>query len=352
MPSRSKILKVVIGVVVVAGLVVVGVKTLKERREYDANLPKAKIYPIVVAQTSPTLKNVTLTLPYLAEVANDKDVKLSPRIAARILYIKPSGSHVKKGEVVVRLDTTNIQSSLASVEDQLRAIDIALKNLKATHARTLELLKVQGASIEESQKEQTAIANTRAQRNALKQKEIELKNNLSYATITSPVEGIISKTFSNKGAVSTPMKPLVAISSKNGFYLLVRVPRETSIEGVNFEGKYYPAMPLGSTYHGLSEYKVYTGNINLTSGDRVEVDVVVFNHKAILLPFNALLNREGKSYVLLIDKNRAKAQEVDVVKSAQQGVVIAQNLEGKKIVVAKPDILLKLVSGYALSVKE
>jgi multidrug efflux pump subunit AcrA (membrane-fusion protein) len=348
----SKIIKIGVGVVVVAALVVGGVKAIKNARAKDAATPKAKIYPIVVKTMNPKLSQAKLTLPYLAEVANDKDVKLSSRIAARIVSIKRSGSSVKKGEVVIKLDTTSIEGSLSSVKEQYQAAEIALKNLEATHKRTLELLKVQGASIEESQKEESMIAGARANLNALNQKEIELKNNLSYATITSPVNGVIAKTFSSRGAVSAPGKPLVAISSKNGFYLMVRVPTDLSIQGVSFNAKTYPVTALGTTYHGLAEYKVYTGSSNMTSGDRVEVDVVVFNNKAILLPFDALLNRNGKSYVLVVDGKRATAQEVHIIQSAEQGVVVSDNLEGKKIVVAKPDILLKLVSGYTLKVEE
>ena len=348
----SKIVKIGVGVVVVAALVVGGVKAVKKARAKDANTPKAKIYPIVISQISPHMSQAKLTLPYLAEVANDKDVKLSSRIAARIIHIKPSGSRVKKGEVVVKLDTTSIESSLVSVEKQLQAADVALKNLEATHKRTLQLLKVQGASIEESQKEMTMIANTQAQLASLKQKEIELKNNLSYATITSPVDGVVAKTFSNQGALSAPGRPLLAISSKNGFYLMVRIPTDLPIRGVEFQGKEYSATSLGTTYHGLSEYKVYTGDSKLTSGDKIEVDVVVFQQKAMLLPFNTLLNRNGKNYVLVINGNKAEAKEVHIVQSAEQGVVISENLEGKNIVLAKPDILLRLSSGYALKVKE
>ena len=82
------------------------------------------------------------------------------------------------------------------------------------------------------------------------------------------------------------------------------------------------------------------------------MNVIVFQQKAMLLPFNALLNRDGKSYVLLIQGNKAEAKEVHIVQSAEQGIVIAENLEGKNIVIAKPDILLRLASGYALKVKE
>lgn len=348
----NKFVKIGIGLVVVAGVAALGVKKVKEARTHDASLPQAKIYPVVASVMTPKMGAVKLTLPYLAQVKNDKDVVLASRIAARIQMIKPSGSRVKKGDVVVQLDTTTIQSALSSTKQQIRAASITLKNLEETHKRTLDLLKVQGASIEESQKEATMIANTQAQLNALKQKELELKNNLSYATITSPVDGVIAKTYASKGAISAPAKPLMAISSKNGFFLLVRTPTNLQLQGVELDGKTYDATPLGSTLRGLAEYKVYTGAHNLISGDRVEVNVIVYKHKGVLLPFDAVLNRDGKSYVLVAQTNKATPQEVHIIQSGEQGIVVSENLEGKKIVIAKPDILLKLVSGYALSVKE
>jgi len=348
----SKIVKIGVGIIVVAGLVFVAVTKLKEKQEANKSTPKAKIYPIVIKALTPKEENVKLTLPYLAEVENDKDVKLSSRIAARIISIKRSGQSVKKGEIVVKLDTTTIKSTLASLKEQLQAAKISLKNLEATHKRTLELLKVHGASIEESQKEASLIANAQAGIVTLKQKEIELRNNLSYATIISPVDGTVAKTFSNQGAVSAPGKPLVAISSKNGFYLLVRVPTEMPLINVDFGEKEYSATALGSTYHGLAEYKVYVGNKKLTTGDRVEVSVVVFHQQAMLLPFDAILNRNNRSYVFVIHGDRAEAQEVHIVQSAQEGIVVSEDLAGKKLVVAKPDILLRLLSGYSLKIKE
>ncbi len=348
----KKIVKIGVVLLIIAAIVFIAVSRLLEIRKRNAELAIAKVYPIVVKEMSPKITDVKLTLPYLAEVANDKDVKLASRISARILKIKPSGSKVHKGETVVKLDITNLKSALKSVKDEIHATTVALKNLQATHKRTLELLAVKGASIEESQKESTLIAKTKAILNALIQKEIELNNNLSYATITSPVDGVIAKTFSNKGALSLPGHPLVSIASKNGFYLMLRVPTNLNIRGVKFEGKTYSATPLGSTFHGLAEYKVYMGDTKLINGDRIEVSVIILSRKAELLPFNAVLNRNGKSYVLVVEGNQAVPFEVHVVQSAQEGVVVAESLEGKKIVLAKPDILLRLVSGYKLQVKE
>jgi len=348
----KKVFTAIILVVAIVGIGAFAVKELKAKKARNASQEVAKIYPIVVSQISPTIKDVKLTLPYLAEVRNDKDVKLSSRISARIKYIKLSGSHVKKGEVIVKLDTVNIKTNLATTKERLQAAKISLKNLKATHERTLELLKIKGASVEQSQKETTLIANAQSQITSLKQKEIELKNNLSYATIKSPVDGVISKTFSNRGALSLPAKPLVAISSKKGFYLMVRVPTQMSLLGVKFHQKEYVATPLRTTYHGLAEYKVYIGDEKLVSGDRVEVDVIIFNQKATLLPFDTILNKNSKSYVFVIDSKKAKPVEVHILQSAKEGLVVEESFENKKLVVAKPDILLRLLSGYMLQVKE
>ena len=41
------------------------------------------------------------------------------------------------------------------------------------------------------------------------------------------------------------------------------------------------------------------------SGERVEVNLVVFDGKAIKLPFDAILNRDGKSYVFVKDNDKA-----------------------------------------------
>jgi len=348
----SKVIKIVLGIVVIAVLALSGIKAVKDAQARDKQIPPAIIYPITVKIIVPEIKKVKLTLPYLAEVYNDKDVVLSSRISSRIKNIKKSGSRVKKGDVVATLDTTTIKGNLSSVNDQIKALSINLQNLELTHKRTLDLLKVQGASIEQSQKEETQLANIKAQIASLQQKHIELKNNLSYAVITSPVDGVIAKVQSTKGSVAMPGKPLASISSKNGFYLLVRVPRDIAIKGVVFNNKDYEVTSLGSTYHGLLEYKVYLNDTNLISGDRVEIDVITYKDNGVLVPFDAILSKEKHNYIIEVKNNKPKVKQITIIQSAQQGVLVDTTVKGLKIVVAKPDILLRLSSGYKLKIEE
>ena len=90
----------------------------------------------------------------------------------------------------------------------------------------------------------------------------------------------------------------------------------------------------------------------MTAGDRVEISVIVFEGEGIKLPFDAILNQNGKSFVMRVEKGMAIPQEVEILDSAKEGVLVSNAIEGEKIVVAKPDILLKLTSGYAIRVKE
>jgi len=342
--------KKVIGIAVGLIIVVLGVLAIVNAKRKQAAIPIATKYSIVVSTIKPELNKVELTLPYLAQTENDKDVKLSSKVTARVNYMKASGTKVKKGDIIARLDNTSIQTNSASLNSQIKATQTSLKNLEETHSRTKELLAIKGASIEQFQTEESNIEAIKAKLEALNQNKIDVANTLTYATITSPVDGTISKTMVNNGDLCLPGKPVASISATDGFYLLLRIPTDLDIYGVNFKGENYPAVDLNSTFNNLAEYKVYVNSKGFTTGDRLEVDVIVFNSKAVKLPFDAVLNRNGKSFVLIKEDNKAKAAEVTIIQTGENGIAVKNNeLVGKEVVIAKQDILLKLLSGITIT---
>ena len=335
----KKILKIVLALIVVALLVVLGIKTVKNKKQKEASAPVAKIYPIVAKTMQAKSSEVKLTLSYLAQGMNESDVTLSSRIASRVLKMTQSGVKVKRGEVLATLDTIDIMANM-------NALKVSLLNLQKSHTRTQALYKVKGASIEQLQKEQSEIAGLKAKLKAL-------KNQLSYARLIAPTDGIVTKVLSAVGDVAMPGKPMIQISAQKGFSLLVRTPENITPQAILYEGKEYTLHALNSTYHGLKEFKAYVNEAKgLASGERVEVEVVIFEGKGVLLPFDAILNREGKSEVLVVKGTHAVPKKVTVLQSAEQGVLVADDVAGQNVVLAKPDILLKLTSGYALKVKE
>ncbi len=322
---------------VVLILVALGIRAIKHKKASEAKTPVAKRYEVVVKSFTPKLKDTILTLPYLAIAQNEKDVTLSSKIPGRILLIKKEGTKVKRGELIAKVDTTDIEASISSIK-------VALSNLLQTHKRTKELYKVQGASIEQVQGEESKISSLKAKLKAA-------ENNLSYAKILSPTDGVVAKTFANVGSTTMPGKPIISVSANSGYSLMVRTPGSINPKGIILNNKAYKLYPLNSTFHGLFEYKAYI-NTSLTSGERMEVSVIIFNKNALKLPFDTILNKDGKNYVLVIQNHKAIPKEVHIVQSGEEGIVVEENLQGQKLVFAKPDVMLKLLSGASLRVEE
>ena len=345
--------KTIVWIIVVVVVIALGIMVVKRAKNRDAESPVAKTYAMVVSTIKPELKEVTLTLPYLALVQNDDDVILSSKISARIESIKPSGTSISKGQVIVRLDNTSVESGIQSLKSQIAATNLGLKNLQSTHKRTLELLAVKGASIEQSELEESRIAETESKVESLNQSLNDLNNNSTYSTISAPASGIVSKTMLNVGDMAMPGQPIAIISAGSGSYLKLSVPVDLKIVGVSLKGKSYQTVSLNSTFNSLAEYKVEDKELALMTGERVEVDVKIFDGKAIKLPFDAILDRAGKSFVFIKTGDKAIPTEINILQSGEDGVVVSNNeLAGKEIVVEKQDILLKLLSGVSLKGKE
>lgn len=346
---KTKRLQQVIAGVAVLVLLVAGFLVIRNAKQRSANAPVAKKYPISVSSVKVKQEDVILTLPYLALVQNDQDITISTKLSGRIQFLKSSGSAVSKGEVIARLDNTTLQTTSQSIQSQITAQQVALDNLKATHRRTLELVVVQGASKEQAENEESKIAEAESRIEVL----IQTKNDLNNSsTITSPVTGVISKTIANMGDMAMPGMPLAIVSSKTGSYLKLSVPASLKVYGVITGSKTYKAIPLNSTFNGLAEYKVNVDNLNLLSGERVEADVIVYSGSGIKIPFDAILNRNNKSYVFIQENDQATATEVTIVQSGETGVVISNNeVDGKEIILAKQDILLSLLSGVSITSK-
>ena len=341
----------------VAAAVIGGKKTIERKRAQEAKTPPPVTYGMSVKVMHAKLSDVTLTLPYLALTKSNDNVKISSRVSARIKYIVKSGVLVQKGEDIVKIDSKELRTQLEalnlnirSINSQLKSKQIALKNLEATHARTEKLLSVKGASQEEYDREVTNIEAVKSGIDTLRYKIKELNANkasinnmLSYTTIKAPVSGVVTR-LANVGDIAMMGKPLISISANSNSYLLVRLPSQTKANAIIYNGKSYRLSPLNTTYNGLLEY---LANIDesLASDQTVNIDVVIFSGDGFKLPHDAILNRNGKSYILTLANNKAVPKEVKIIANGEQGVVVEGVNAKEKIIVAKQDILLKLLSG-------
>ncbi|MRJ06397.1 MAG: hypothetical protein C6I01_02605 [Epsilonproteobacteria bacterium] len=348
----AKIVGAGVGIAVVVG----AIWLLKERKKELAETPPPKIYPVRVHLEKFNPREVTTTLPAIGEVKSSQEVKLASKYSGKLLMVKPLGSKVKAGEEIARIENSQLHAKLAEVESNIASTRkmiasdrINLQNLLATHRRTKELLKAHMASVEEYQNETTKIAQLRAKiaseeekLKALASSKSSIISDLGYTKLVSPVDGVISGKFFNRGDVVFPGKPIVQITPSTGSYLLLLLP--TPPKGVIYKGKYYPALSLNRTINGLGAYRVNLPD-QFSPGERVKVRVVTFKGQGVLLPDTGYLAIDGKSYIFLWKNGKPVKEPIKIVARGVEGVVIDKTPPAP-VVVAEPDILLKIGGGY------
>jgi len=361
MTKKAKILTALtIGAVLGAGIMVI-----KKKKHALSEIPVMKSYAMVVSTMDVTPSRVRLTLPYLATVKSDKSVVLSSRIAARVEALAPCGSQVKKGDIVVSLDQRDLKDKqtalllqINSANADLSAKKIALSTAVASHNRTRALLHVKGASKEKFDKEKSQIEGLKAAITSLENRVSilhaslsQIQTALSYAVLTAPQNATVSQCFINPGDMAMPGKPLLRLESNTGKYLLLRSADTMAVNALVYAGKTYPLLPLKNTFNGLREYRA-----NLLTqrpdGEEVSVSLITFDGAGVKVPLDALLQTEGKNYCFIVHGNKTEVRRVEIVARGVEGFIVKGVKEGEKIVIAKPDILLQLLGGKPISVKQ
>ncbi len=347
----------VIAIAVVV-LAFAGVRAIQNKKAAEAAVPPARAYGVVVPVEKAEVGDVRLTMPFLAEVQSDSDVQIGSKVTARVEMIVPAGTTVKKGQLLARLDAGDLKAKKRSLELKIRQIDSEIKakaadlqSLEKTHERNRKLLEIQAISQDRFDAEAARIDSLRASINALRSSQAalrasirEVEDTLSYTTIIAPMAGVVSKTFVTAGGTVGAGKPLLSLAGGTAKRLLVRVPDSIRPQALVHAGQQCQLQPLHSSYRGLDEYSCPLP-IELPAGNRVEVWLVIWSGNGMLLPRNGLLAINGKHFVLTVAGDRATAREVKVVAEGAEGLVVDGLPAGSEYALAKPDILLKLMTG-------
>jgi RND family efflux transporter MFP subunit len=370
-------MKKYIALIVVVVVVAAGLLLLRQRKAQLAQVSPASVLPAVVGTMDLKAQPVTLTLPAMGIVASDISAVLSTRISGQVMEVLiQEGDPVKKGEVLARIDATDLVAKKQGItlqrqgiafqveakKAEVNALEMSIKSAREAHARTKELLDIKGASPEQYSQEEAEIAKLKAgltaARNSIEtlQKSMEtlgasmreIDSLMNYATLVAPIDGTVSQILARPGDLATPGKPLLRIASRSGLYLNLSLPHSGHATEVLLQGHTLPLTSKEQTGEtGLVQYVApLPQNIGLVEGQFVNVDVVIFTGEDVLVPVDALLTMDGSSSIFALDSDgHAQRLRVEIKVRGVEGAVIDQNLAGRKVIVAKPDILLRVATG-------
>ena len=204
----KKLLKIIIVIAVLAG-VALGIKSYFFNDE-SANQAGALISTKVVTDTIKTTISATGTLEPVDQV--EVGTQVSGDIAEIFVDFN---SKVKKGQVIAELDKSKLQSTLNQAEIALHSAEIDYQYKANTYQRILALFQSNSASAVDLEQ---AEYNMNAAKYALERSQNDVaqaKLNLSYATIKSPIDGVVLKRAVDVGqtvaaSMSTPTLFVIA----------------------------------------------------------------------------------------------------------------------------------------------
>jgi RND family efflux transporter MFP subunit len=295
---------------------------------------------------------------------------LSTDIQGRIVEIKvEEGDRVAEGQLVARLDTRQLEASLATAEAQLAQQDVLLADARRDYDRYESLVTSGEVSVSERDDVLATLQSTEALVASLKARILEIDVMIDKSSVYAPFSGRITAKNAEVGEVvaalgaSGPTAGGAVATLVDFDTLEVQVELAQTSLGAVREGKrasiwldawpdeQYPGQvrqiwPTANRQKATVEVRI----VFAERDDRILPEMgcrVVFSdddvgeeqaERRVLVPAAALLGPEGARAVLLVVGERLVRREVELSAEPQAGQAeVAAGLTGGETVVLDPD---------------
>ena len=297
---------VVIVLAAVAGLV----PRWRHRVSLRAETRDLAVQTVSVVLPSPGKAAPGLTLP--AEVKPLVEAPIYARASGYLKrYLVDIGAQVKEGDLLVEIDTPELNQELAQARAQLLQADAALALAKTTAARWAELLKTASVSEQEAAEKQADFELKTANVEAARANVRRLEELQSFARVTASFAGTITARGTDVGQLiaAGSGKELFRLAQTRTLRVFVRVP-QTAARGVapgqtaelsipELPGRVFPAKVVrtsgamsADSRTLLAELEVDNSSGEILSGSYAQVRFTQAKLDSVLtLPSNTLLFR-------------------------------------------------------------
>ena len=295
-----------------------------------------RVIPVGVQVIDEVSGIVSNTYPGYLEEGQSVDMAFKYGGTLQLLNVR-EGSTVRKGQVLARVSSPQMESTRRSANATLEQAQDAYDRLKKVH---------DNGSLPEI-KWREMVADLEKAQSAVDLADAMLADN----TITAPFNGTVSGLNAELGENITPLKPIMRIINTNGLTVKISVP-ENEIAKVQVGDTAEVVIPaLGDRrYMGKVTEKSLTASL-LTHSYPVKVLVeqtdtelvpgmigkVVLKadvSKGIIVPANAvLINQEGK-FVWVVEDDHATRRKITLSGYSGTGVIVSEGLQvGDKVIV-------------------
>ncbi|MBX3617312.1 efflux RND transporter periplasmic adaptor subunit [Nitrosomonas sp.] len=337
----------------------------------DSNQPSVRqdsAIPVTYISAQPV--NIPVSLETIAQAEGAKEIEIRPRVNGIILKrLYAEGAAVEAGQSLYLIDPEPFRNALAEARAELREQDVQVMRARSEELRQRQLLAQNFVSQRAYDLAAADLALAVAGLQAAKARAQQAELNLSYTTVTAPIQGVTGRSLFSEGAlVSANSSVLTTLAQLSPIWVRFSF---SDNELTKFGGhlhsnnvrKVVMILPDGSEYQqegtinfaaskidpllGTQQLRATFDNTDqrILPGQFARVRVIAGESRAVfVVPQIAVLTSDLGRYVYVIDEANAVMQRpVTVGDWIGKDWIIMDGLKsGDRIVV---DNLIKLAPG-------
>lgn len=213
----GKIKKMVV-IAVLLGVSVFAVSIISQRVNEKNQMPVAQSKGISVNVQQVKMMDSLNNSVYKVNLDSFDEVEVSTNTSGRVTNVFfENGANVKRGQILITLDDTNLQSKLKTAELELKKLKIDA-DAKGKQYKNMEVLYKSGVNTENELEDYKRIYDTARVECELKQVEIQnIHNSIQDCTIKSEIDGGVVEKNINVGQYINPGPTYAKI--KNNSYI-------------------------------------------------------------------------------------------------------------------------------------
>jgi len=349
-----RVLYVLIPLVVLGGVIAWRVIENRQQAAAQARAAKArKSAPPPVGVATAIVRDIVHVYEGVGSVESFSDIKIAPKITGRVDYLTVrEGDPVHKGDVLVRMDPSEIQASIRQQQANNTSAQATLTNAQIKYNRTYSIYK-QGFIAAQDVDDARAQLNVAA--GAANAGDAQLRNlraQLSDLILRSPINGYVTARFMDPGSVVTAGQPVVTVQALRNIYVTTSVPEEIrpsihvgtsataafdALPGRTFSGKVAQVNAAADPQSRQFLVRASFGNEShlIRPGMYCRIMLVTqVTHNAIVVPHEAIQNGpKGETVSVVDDQSVVHVRPVRTGDKDAVGTAIVEGVQpGEKVV--------------------
>ncbi|WP_313193644.1 efflux RND transporter periplasmic adaptor subunit [Shinella zoogloeoides] len=336
-------MSVPLAIAVVAALALAGCK-----KEEEAAAPPRPVLSLVVAPSA--LPGTRFAGTVQAKVQAALGSRVAGRLVSRSVHV---GDLVQKGDVLAVLDATAYELAVRSVRAELSSAEATLASAVANQERQKTLLQSNAAAkaaVESAeQSREAADAGVTRARTAL----VKAEEQLSYTRILAEFDGVVVATGAEVGQTVSPGEAIVTVARPDERDAVVDIPEtsggvavgsrfEVSLQinpAVTVKGVVREVAPSADAATRTRRVKIALENPpdTVRLGTTITAELEGPDLTALMVPESAVLTKDGKPHVWLVDAGKGEVHLVPVETGMTAGRSLAVTSgikEGDRVVTA------------------